>query len=857
MTDNNDLQEGDEPDSKATPAELLIEMRAGNTDAAYELLGRQASVKAWREALGYLAKTADHADLELAAHRALRRPPDVVSALIDLARAVASPQAAFVARAISKLRPEPHLIARANELKEQLLTKEVDPVLAADDGLGALYLILAHDLAQQPAMVKTVSTDAKAAKMLSDALDTEYQRLLELGRTVRWTSGSYRYLLRHSLAHLALLSSAHGRTGQLAYRLLQQQIETPEENDELLDLLPQETRRTFLLWALERENATSYSTRTRFVLAVARRHPSDVDRAVVVAAARAVTDPETVADALLTAVELGPAETDLDRDIADRLDDLPTDVARRLLRGVLVIEPKRVRADMLSAAARDLVVDSSDDAGDNVVREIASVLPRLVDVEKARELVEMAEKIAAKAWVGDESFEVIARALAARANQDARWEHALLTNFVVGPRTRAGMWTALAEAVPERRSSYVGRLIELDDPETNSRHASDLLLTDEVDEGAIDVLAVAVLDGAIFPRRLEGVTPAHIEQLAAAAATRASALQRQAAEAAALLQSGEPAAEAKLLEGLRPIIERAIDRAAGNERLQDDYRRLLSTTAETRQQTELGISEDIPASIIEELSKLGATIERSEAGPIIRLNEPNDTQKNVRYLAALDQRLAKSSPATRQAPAAVIEPYVLALGRVGDATAITIDLFERGPLMRVALGLTSNTRELVVKAALGNGLEVAPAWLEDVRLGNWLAGVIGAEEMQPSSERGESSPIAILESAHRTAETARAMQQRVERLQSDVKKSFVESALPAFVDLELAIDGYIQLWQALSQLGVSQVAPLGTVVAREEIDPDRHDIVSSSPAERYVVRAAGVAVDSQILVRARLEADDR
>ena len=281
-----------------------------------------------------------------------------------------------MARAISKLRSEPHLIARASELKEQLLTKEVDETLSADDGLGALYLILAHDLAEQPTLVKRLSADPKAARMISDALDAEYQRLLELGRTVRWTSGSYRYLLRHSLAHLALLSSAHGRTGQLAYRLLQQQIENPEENDELLDLLPQETRRSFLAWALERENVASYSARTRFVLAVTRRHPtSRTGRSSWRQHGLSPTPNRRRCPPHSCRVTDSPRPT---LTVTSRIVWMifRTDVARRLLRGLLRIEPKRVRVDVLSAAARELLTENIDDAGDIVVREIPDLLPR-------------------------------------------------------------------------------------------------------------------------------------------------------------------------------------------------------------------------------------------------------------------------------------------------------------------------------------------------------------------------------------------------------------------------------------------------------------------------------------------------
>lgn len=255
MAPDADLSEPEELGSKATPAELLSRVRTGDLDAVYELLGRQASVKAWREALSQLAKVPDRADLEVAAHRALRRPQEVVSALVDLAEVAATTRAAFVARAVASLRSEEHLVGRANELRDQLLrASDLELLLAAESGHDALYFTLAHDLADRPRLLDLVASDPDSSRMFAAALDREYQRLLELGRTVRWTSGSYRYLLRHSLADVALLSRASGRTFELAYRLLQQQVDNPEENHELLDLLPPETRRTFLQWALEREN---------------------------------------------------------------------------------------------------------------------------------------------------------------------------------------------------------------------------------------------------------------------------------------------------------------------------------------------------------------------------------------------------------------------------------------------------------------------------------------------------------------------------------------------------------------------------------------------------------------------------
>jgi hypothetical protein len=455
--------------------------------------------------------------------------------------------------------------------------------------------------------------------------------------------------------------------------------------------------------------------------------------------------------------------------------------------------------------------------------------------------------------VSDESFEAIARRLTARSASDARWEHALVEEFVAGPRLRGALWIISPEIEPPLRSAILRVLIETDEPDLNATHATQVLnRLDEIDDGTAALLADAVLSGAIDPRRLEGSPDSHLARVAVATAARARVLEIEATEAAVLLESGQAAAEAKLLDGLRPIINRAIERAEGNGRLQDDYRRLLSRAVEP-DNAHAEPETAVPASVVAELARFGAVIEGTKDDLVVRLKEPNDTPTNVRYLAALDQRVAKSKPTSRNVLASVLQAYVVALGRAGDAAAMTIDLFGRGPLMRVALGLSSHTRELVVRAALENGLEVNPSWLEDDRLGEWLATIHGVDAVA-SSRTGEStSSIAALERARQTAEVARTTRSRLERLQFDAKKAFVERTLPAFDDLELAIDGYIQLWQALGQLGVSQVAPLGASVSREDIDPDRHELVSEAPGERYVVRSAGIVVDGAVLVKARLE----
>ena len=117
--------------SRETPKELLNDVRAGNLDAAYELLGRQAHVTAWKQALDALARHPEQADVELAAHRALRRPQEVVSGLLDLMAAVQTSKAAHVAHAVARLRDEEHLVDRAVEVRDHILESvDLETILA-------------------------------------------------------------------------------------------------------------------------------------------------------------------------------------------------------------------------------------------------------------------------------------------------------------------------------------------------------------------------------------------------------------------------------------------------------------------------------------------------------------------------------------------------------------------------------------------------------------------------------------------------------------------------------------------------------------------------------------------------------
>ena len=233
--------------------ELTLRAREGDAEAAYALLAEQVPVDAWVAALGALERVPD-VDLEVVAHRTLRRKPVAVPiAVLALARAVGTAQAAFVARVISVLRAEEHIITDASAVAEELAAANDPVVLLADDRPSdALYSVLARTLPEQATLLRELGADEVTREALIDAARDQYERLQTLSRDTRWRSGSYRHALRHAIADLALIASAGGRLEDQAFRLLQQRTEDPAANTALLSLLPPPTRKSYLEWVIGR-----------------------------------------------------------------------------------------------------------------------------------------------------------------------------------------------------------------------------------------------------------------------------------------------------------------------------------------------------------------------------------------------------------------------------------------------------------------------------------------------------------------------------------------------------------------------------------------------------------------------------
>ena len=309
-------------DNTATEAprvEDALRARDPDLDAAYAILGKQHPVDTWVAVLNNLARQADLADLELVAHSTLGRPPAVIDAVLALARAKGSQQAAFLASVIARSRDEEALVRRARELISELTEEfDLDVQVAAGEAYDALFFLLTRPISEQATEVRRLTPDPAFAE-LTEVVRSEYERLQEVSRDTRWRTGSYRHVLRHALADVALLARPGGRLEEQAFRLLQLRTEDFSANGELLGTLDPDVRARYLKWTLERASVESSPERAVFALEELERYPRDVDRAKV---SSLLSSKELIVAraAALFLVRTDPADASNDRAIAELID---------------------------------------------------------------------------------------------------------------------------------------------------------------------------------------------------------------------------------------------------------------------------------------------------------------------------------------------------------------------------------------------------------------------------------------------------------------------------------------------------------------------------------------------------------
>jgi hypothetical protein len=513
------------------------------------------------------------------------------------------------------------------------------------------------------------------------------------------------------------------------------------------------------------------------------------------------------------------------------------------------LEPRRLRLDQFPTPRRQILGELAAEDPNAFALQVEVATTGARDAHQVEPLLALVEELEGVVPLPVEPLEQIATEIATRAAKDASWAH-LLERVATGPAFRRAAWSALGSLAPQLVAHVLQVLAAASSPEEAGAGTRRLLETvPNLDPALIETISVGLIAGQIPIATVEGAPVRVLEKIASNARQLSVPMADELEQSHRLLTEGQAVAEEDLREGLRPIIERAIERAAGNERLQKDYARLLPKPNEIEAdlaETTFELSADARA----ELERLGARLAEETGSLIIELPSADREQARAqfRYLAVLDQRAAAGRESAAEATA-LIQAYVEALGRSGGAASLITDLFQRGPLVKLALGLSAPTREALLEAALANGLEPSPGWYDDSALGSWLrSAVAGPAQDEPSG------PLEVLHGLRRLrvqVDTARA---DASRIRHDAKQAFLAETKDAFADLEMTIDGYIQLWNALGALGISQVAALGAVIERQHLDSQRHEIVGEAEGECFVVRGAGLLVDGEVITKAQVEA---
>jgi hypothetical protein len=242
-------------------------------------------------------------------------------------------------------------------------------------------------------------------------------------------------------------------------------------------------------------------------------------------------------------------------------------------------------------------------------------------------------------------------------------------------------------------------------------------------------------------------------------------------------------------------------------------------------------------------------LESTRNGILARTEGDADARTLIRSLAVVDQ-LATRAPSARTA-LRVRTAIADAMAESGTAQELLLELFDRGELFQAVLSLSSDARGELLQASIELGFEPPAGWREHAALGEWFRSVVDGT----SGPAGDDDPHPLI----RLQEIERARRRAEAQLSAGraaARRAFIADAAEPLRDLEETVDSYVQLWLGLARIGIKQIAALGEVLSREEIDPERHEVVESRAASIYVVRSQGIAVEGEVVRRARLEAID-
>lgn len=854
-----------EGNSDRDASALLDAFRSGDVEAGYELLGRGATVK---EVLSGLTLRAPDVSLERVVGSTLRRSSEVVVAVIELAERTATPEAVLVLRAIEELRDDASVVERAArakaELQERYEARLEDPESA--DGRELLHLVLARPIARQKELFALWREAApSAARAVEEAVRTEDERLQQLAKERSYKAGSYLHFLRHALADFVLVSGLGGSLGRRAFALLQRRVEAVDREEALLEVLPDDVRTRYLQWTLDVKNADAIP-RTRFALRmVQERFPELADRATLLALIQRGA-PEVALEAARTCLRLDIREAPLDREITHLLDRLAPELARELVRE-LREAPGHVRLAELTPEDRGLLFDAETPAAAGFASALVEQLPLLQSRREVLAILSGLERTELEAEDEEQAFDAAAALVVASTS----FGSGELASVLEGTRLRAAVWRLLPRVDGGRRAEILEALLEAEDANERAGLALKALAASEPEprEAFAATLVDGVTCGLLDPHEAAEHWP---DDLRALALERAEEIRVEAeAEHAELLRSLEHG-EAEYLRdvhaSIKPLVERAQTRARGNQRLEEGYSRLLGalssaeasgakTEREARQPRHL--ASELPAQVQKELESVGGSIEVADP-PRLALEASSDSAAaRVRYLGVLDQRVSTAGTAAdlRRTSEALLPAYVRALAQTELVSSVLTNLFEGGPYLPLLVQLSAGTRELLVREAVANGFQPPAQWFDHPALGAWLRGLVGSPPGSAAAETA--SPDGLATGFRRAVEACEARvsaREALARQRQAVVAELARAASSVFDEIDALIDSYAQLWHGLSRIGMRQIAPLGVVLERDDVDSELHEVVGEPDRSRFVVRSPGLEVEGMVIARARVEGVD-
>ena len=285
---------------------------------------------------------------------------------------------------------------------------------------------------------------------------------------------------------------------------------------------------------------------------------------------------------------------------------------------------------------------------------------------------------------------------------------------------------------------------------------------------------------------------------------------------------------------VRPLVERAIAGAKGNDRLEFQYRQLIAA--------------------FEHAEGVGSGEESPRTSATIDFNPHDQFGDPVSALLEYDRRAQSGPKSQRQGAVDRRRVFVHELGRAGIVEGLMEELFEGGPKMRAMARLSGEARRELLDVARERGLEPPTSWFTHPVLGGWLVSVMStqSENLLESGVDARHLLSTSLGQGARAAQRLNTAHQQKSAQRTAVRSAIARVAAPVFEELDSVVFGYARVRRALEEIRWEPAARLGEVLARSQVDPERHQIVGGT-ADRYVVRSGGIAVEDRTIVRAIVE----